>query len=330
MNAAETTRLQIILALRAIPGVGNATLKPLLSYVQAEFDPDEFSSIVSQLPIKPQYRRLIQDGVTSSAWQQYLDVAQRLLDQAEKHDVTLVAWDSPTYPVHLKLVSDAPALLFMKGQLPDSKRTVACVGTRGLSAFGRSAAERITTFLGEQGWTIVSGLAKGIDTVSHRAALDAGAPTVAILGNGLDFIYPAENKVLAHEIIARGGALLSEQPFGAEPTPGNLVQRDRLQSGMSVATIIFETAVNGGAMRTARFAQKQGRLLVCPVPTEKYAALPSCSGVLELLANAATFRVPRRDAYPALAQVLEAAAANLSTEAQQVPSTASIPYPEQR
>ena len=163
----------------------------------------------------------------------------------------------------------------------------------------------MATLLAGRGWTIVSGLAKGIDTIAHRAALTAGARTVAILGNGLDTIYPTVNRHLAEEIIAAGGLLLSEQPPGTEAIPRNLVQRDRLQSGMSVATIVFETSATGGAMHTARFAREQQRLLVCPVPPGKYADVPSTTGNRVLLEDEGTLALSDRSAYPSLLDRLD-------------------------
>jgi DNA processing protein len=134
----------------------------------------------------------------------------------------------------------------------------------------------------EKGWSIVSGLAIGVDTEAHRQAIAAQGHTVAILANGLDKVYPRENKSLAEEILANGGALVSEQPFGMAATPTNLVQRDRLQSGMSVATIVMQTDIEGGSMHTARFTLTQRRRLLAPVPTGIHASEAKSQGILAL------------------------------------------------
>jgi DNA processing protein len=150
--------------------------------------------------------------------------------------------------------------------------------------------------LGDRGWSIVSGLALGVDSLSHQAALDSGAHTVAILANGLEAVYPKKNARLAADILSSGGALLSEQPFGTPAIPRNLVQRDRLQSGMSAGTIVMQTDIIGGSMHTVRFTLLQGRLLFTPAPYGPHMDEPKSRGILALS------RVPGRE----LARMLEA------------------------
>jgi DNA processing protein len=181
------------------------------------------------------------------------------------HELTL---SDERYPDRLRHLSDPPPLLYVRGdvELLARERLVAVIGTREPTVFGTSAAENLTGALADRGWGIVSGLAKGIDTIAHRTALEHGAPTIAVMGGGLDRIYPAENKGLAAQIIDSGGALISEQPFGEQARPRHLVARDRLQSGLSVAVIVAQSGVKSGTMHTARFAATQGRPLFCPVP----------------------------------------------------------------
>jgi len=186
------------------------------------------------------------------------------------------------YPHWLRLISDRPAVLHARGRLLPGKRYVACVGTRQPSLFGQTAARAIAGFLASHGWTIVSGLALGVDTLCHEAALKAGGHTVAILANGLDTVYPGQNRELAARILAAGGALLSEQPMGTPALPKHLVARDRLQSGMSAATIVMQTDLIGGTMHTVRFAALQGRPLIAPVPQGTHADEPKSRGILAL------------------------------------------------
>jgi DNA processing protein len=140
------------------------------------------------------------------------------------------------------------------------------VGTREPSTFGETATREIARALAGDGWSIVSGLAHGVDTLAHREALAHGAPAIAILGNGLDQTYPKASETLAQEILDADGLLLSELPFGAPAIPRNLIARDRIQSGISAAVIVTQTGIKGGAMHTARFAAEQARPLFCPVP----------------------------------------------------------------
>lgn len=186
------------------------------------------------------------------------------------------------YPYWLRSIPDRPAFLHVQGQLLPGRRYVACVGTRQPSVFGQTAARGISGFLAAHGWTIVSGLALGVDTLCHEAALKAGGHTVAILANGLDSVYPPQNRELAEQIVASGGALLSEQPLGTPALPRNLVARDRLQSGMSAATIVMQTDLIGGTMHTVRYAVLQDRLLIAPVPQEAHALEPKSRGILAL------------------------------------------------
>lgn len=182
--------------------------------------------------------------------------------------VHLISFFDERYPERLRELSDAPPLLYVRGdaQLLTREQLVAVVGTREPTRFGVSAAETLTSALAEDGWGIVSGLAKGIDTVAHRVAVERGAPTIAVMGGGLDRIYPAQNKDLAAQIVGHGGVLISEQPFGEQPRPHHLVARDRLQSALSVGVVIAQSGVKSGTMHTARFAASQGRPLFCPVP----------------------------------------------------------------
>jgi DNA processing protein len=148
--------------------------------------------------------------------------------------------------------------------------------------FGQAAARGISKFLASHGWSIVSGLAMGVDTLCHEAALEVGGHTVAVLANGLDTVYPRQNTALAERILAAGGALLSEQPLGTAAIPRNLVARDRLQSGMSAATVVMQTDLTGGSMHTVRYTLLQSRQLIAPVPQGAHANEPKSRGILAL------------------------------------------------
>jgi DNA processing protein len=186
------------------------------------------------------------------------------------------------YPHWLRGISDRPAILHIRGQLLPGRRYVACVGTRQPSVFGQEIAQGISAFLASRGWSIVSGLAFGVDVLCHEAALRAGGHTVAILANGLDSVYPGQHRELAERILSAGGALLSEQPVGTPSLPRHLVARDRLQSGMSAATIVMQTDLIGGTMHTVRYSVLQGRPLFAPVPQGAHADEPKSRGILAL------------------------------------------------
>jgi DNA processing protein len=199
---------------------------------------------------------------------------------ADVHELTL---SDEHYPDRLRNLSDPPSVLYVRGdvELLARERLVAVVGTREPTIFGTSAAQELTGALADDGWGIVSGLAKGIDTIAHRTALEHGAPTIAVMGGGLDRIYPVENKGLAAQIIDSGGALISEQPRGEQARPQHLIARDRLQSGLSVAVVVAQSGVRSGTMYTVRFAAAQGRPVFCPVPHNENSASEGLRVLLE-------------------------------------------------
>ena len=183
----------------------------------------------------------------------------RHMERLAAAGVTLLTWDDPAYPRLLNEIHSPPPLLYVKGSLtPRDDLAVAVVGTRRLTVYGREAAMQLASGLAANGVTLVSGLAKGVDTIAHRGALEAGGRTIAVLGTGLDVIYPPENARLASEIVERG-ALVSDYPLGTQPEAGNFPPRNRLISGLSLGVLIVEAGDTSGALITCDFALEQGR-----------------------------------------------------------------------
>jgi DNA processing protein len=173
--------------------------------------------------------------------------------------VRAITWDDPTYSARLREIDDAPPLLYLKGELvTQDELAVAVVGTRRPTPYGRQVAEEMSYQLAGNLVTVVSGLARGIDGIAHRAALQAGGRTLAVLACGLDMVYPPEHKKLASEIAERG-ALISEQPLGSQPRGDFFPRRNRILSGMSLGVLIVEGDEKSGALITANFANDQGR-----------------------------------------------------------------------
>jgi DNA processing protein len=176
-----------------------------------------------------------------------------------KHGVHLRALGTADYPAALSHISDPPHLLYVRGTLlPADAKAVALVGSRRFTGYGRRVAERLATDLARAGYTIVSGLARGIDGIAHRAALKAGGRTLAVLAGGLSRIYPPEHAELADQVVA-AGALLSEAPMAQDPLAGMFPARNRIISGVSRGVVIIEAAEKSGALITARHAAEQGR-----------------------------------------------------------------------
>ena len=188
----------------------------------------------------------------------------RELERLENAGVSAFNWNHSGYPELLKQIPDPPPVLYVKGQIePEDQRSIALVGTRRATPYGREAAQSLANDLARTGITVVSGLARGIDTVAHRAALDANGRTLAVMASGVDHIYPRENNRLAREIVETGGALISEHPLGVRPGPRQFPRRNRLMSGMTLGTLVVEAGKGSGAIWTVRHALEQDRDVFC-------------------------------------------------------------------
>ena len=172
----------------------------------------------------------------------------------------LVKWTDADYPPNLRQIADPPPFLFVRGTATLTDSTcIAIVGARAASDIGRRMAQRLGLELAAKGFTVVSGLARGIDGEAHQGALDAHGKTLAVLGCGVDVIYPPEHRKLAEDIIAGGGALISELPIGMQPLAENFPTRNRILSGLCLGVVIVEAAEKSGSLITARMALEQDR-----------------------------------------------------------------------
>ena len=229
------------------------------------------------------------EGLTPSAQTSFRDKdlteARRICAQCDRLGIFVLTADDPQYPNRLRSIADPPLVLYGKGSLPDFDReaAVAVVGTRRASAYGLMAAERMGGELALCGGLVVSGMAAGIDAQAAWGALRAGRPTVAVLGGGVDVIYPASNRSLYESILQRG-CILSEYPPGTKPTKWTFPKRNRIVSGLSCAVLAVEAPENSGTMITARLALEQGRdLFVVP----GHIASAFCAGSNALLRDGA-------------------------------------------
>ncbi len=188
------------------------------------------------------------------------ELAREEIATAAAADVTMLSMDDPSYPPRLKEIYDPPLILRVRGN-PEvlTKPGIAMVGTRHPTPYGSGMAERLACDLAAQGLVIISGMARGVDTASHRGAISAKGKTVAVFGTGVDVIYPKENSRLAEQILALGGALISEFPLGTFAAPQNFPIRNRIISGMSAGVLVVESAEYSGTRITARCALEQNR-----------------------------------------------------------------------
>ncbi len=213
----------------------------------------------------------------------HLDL-ERIWENIERKSIQVITWEDENYPSILRQIDQPPPVLFLKGEyLPEDELAVAVVGTRRVSAYGRQVAEELAAFLARNQVTVVSGLARGTDAVAHQAALRAGGRTLAVLGCGVDLVYPPEHAKLAEEITT-SGALISDYPPGTPPESSNFPPRNRIISGLALATVVIEAGDTSGALITASFAADQGREVLA-VPGNIHS--PNSKGVNRLIQNGA-------------------------------------------
>lgn len=207
--------------------------------------------------------------------------AEKSLEQAFKLGYTVLTPDDDAYPQRLRNIYAPPAVLFVLGDIAllDDRPAIAMVGTRQISPYGKRVAQELATGLSQVGVTVISGLAAGVDAVCHWAAVRAGGPTVAVLGNGLDTVYPAANRDLHQAILQGGGTVVSEFPPGEQPLPFHFPIRNRIISGLSLGVVVVEGTRHSGSLITAGHAVTQDRE-VFAVPGEIYAPMSQATNWL--------------------------------------------------
>jgi len=240
--------------LNALPGMGPITLNRLL----ALFDDDPVA-VLEAPPARLKQARRVGDAVceTIRNWRRHFDL-EREEERAARAGAAFVTCRDPEYPPLLREIHDPPIGLYFMGPYRPRERCIAIVGSRRCTLYGRSVAQKLGAELARLGFCVVSGLARGIDTAAHEGALSVDGRTAAVLGCGIDIIYPPENLEL-YRRIAETGAVISEFPFGRRADRQSFPMRNRVVAGMCEAVIVVETGVHGGAMITARFAAEQGR-----------------------------------------------------------------------
>ena len=222
---------------------------------------------------------------------------EQVWERIQQHHVTILTWDDEGFPRRLKDIDQPPPVLYVRGTLEEQDDwAVAVVGTRHVTAYGRQVTEEVSATLARSGVTVVSGMARGVDTMAHQAALNAGGRTLAVLGCGVDVIYPPENRRLAVQIVEHG-ALISDYPLGTAPESQNFPPRNRIISGISQAVVVVEAGVTSGSLITASFAAEQGRD-VFAVPGSILA--PQCQGTNRLIRDGAAPLLSPQDVLEAL------------------------------
>ena len=242
------------LGLKTVPGVGNLLFLHLIQHFGGAAENVLSASREELLQVEGVNDRL------ASIIQGYKipGKVQEDLALARKNGIKMITFSDPDYPPLLRHIHDPPPVLYVYGTLYPDSHNIAIVGSRNATSYGRSVTERLSSDLAGRGFTVVSGMARGIDSAAHAGALAAGARTIAVLGCGLGTIYPATNKKLFYRI-AESGAVISEFPFLTPPEPHNFPIRNRIISGLALGTVIVEATHKSGSLITARLAAEQGR-----------------------------------------------------------------------
>jgi DNA processing protein len=242
------------LALALTSGLGPTRIKKLIEHFGAA--DRVFQASLTELEATGMRAVSAQSIATGKS----LELAQQECAKAAEAGAKIISLSDPEYPSRLKEIYDPPVVLFVKGSIEVlAQPGIAMVGTRHPTPYGSGMAERLSTDLAARGLVIISGLARGIDTASHRGAIAAKGKTVAVLGTGIDVMYPKENTRLTEQIVALGGALISEFPIGTFPAPQNFPIRNRIISGMSAGVLVVEAAEYSGTRITSRCALEQNR-----------------------------------------------------------------------
>lgn len=274
-----------------VKGIGSVRLQGLLNY----FGDAETAWKASPID-------MVAAGISPRLAERVIQVRNGVdLDEymarVERDQIRILTWNDAEYPVHLKEIDQPPPVLYLRGELTaEDAWAVGIVGTRAVTSYGRQVTEELTSVLVHNGVTIVSGLARGVDGVAHSTALKAGGRTLAVLGSGVDKIYPPEHRQMA-ERIAQHGAVISDYAPGTSPDSANFPPRNRIISGLSMAVVIIEAGDSSGALITAEFAVNQSRE-VFAVPGMLYA--PQSKGTNRLIANGARVLLNPNDVLEAL------------------------------
>ncbi len=273
------TPTEAYLALNLLPNIGPIRVRRLLEH---------FGSPQAILSASPRELRSVtgigeEMAALLSDWKNHIDLAEEKRRIAD-HGIDLLTLDDPTYPESLRHIHDPPFLLYVKGRLtPADAASVGVVGSRRTTHYGKDQAKKLSFQLAKAGFTIVSGLARGIDTAAHEAALAAGGRTLAVLGSGIGNLYPPENQALADRI-AESGAVISEFPVLYVPDKQSFPLRNRIVAGLSRGLLVVEAPAWSGALITANHALEQGRaVFAVPGPIDR----PTSEGCHRLIQQGA-------------------------------------------
>ena len=248
---------EVCIVFNLISGIGHARFSALCSKFGSPSDILNIS--YNRLLQVPGVGEILAGKITN--WQQNIDLSKEL-NLAQKAGVKIITICDADYPAQLKEIPDPPLCLYVRGELNCSlNNSIAVVGSRRITGYGREMTEFLVSGLAYTGWTVVSGLAYGIDAAAHQTAVNANGTTIAVLGGGLARLHPQDHAVLARNIIEKGGGVVSEFPMELSPTRKTFPMRNRIISGLCSGVLVVEAGLKSGSLITANFALEQGRLV---------------------------------------------------------------------
>ena len=281
------TESEYLVAISAFTFFGPARVRLLVSYFKS-----------AKKVWVSTFKELVELGLKDTKVREFIDFRNKFdigsyFQRLSGQNIKTTTFLDKDFPGILIDLENSPVVLYYKGTLKGLKNnSVAIVGTRKMTSYGREVTEKFSSELASFGVTIISGLARGIDTMAHKACISSGGTTIAVLGSGLDNIYPPENKNLANEIVQKGGSLISEYPLGYAALPANFVIRNRIISGLSSCVLVIEGAEKSGTLLTASHAGEQGKT-VFAVPGQ--ITSPLSKAPLYLLKNGARIATETKD-----------------------------------
>lgn len=250
IHAAQTVWIALNMAQYTWPALGKALARHLATpEFRHRLEQEGIHAVETAIPGTSEKLAIVQQSRAFANELEHIRTAQ----------VTLLTLADADYPPALRWIPEPPPVLYVRGRLqPVQRLAVAVVGSRKPSPYGQTMAQRLSTDLARHGYTVISGLARGIDSLAHQSALQAGGQTLAVLGNGINVVYPPENRRLLEQIYTQG-AVISEFPFDTKPDRWNFPRRNRIISGLALGTLVIEATANSGSLHTARHALEQGR-----------------------------------------------------------------------
>ena len=265
----------MLIALMKLKGFGRRTALEIVNRTPAESCAETCVEALTSSVERLYPTRTSADAI-SDAWHRSAEELARTIAAG----ISVVAFHDRDFPMRLRRIPDPPAILYVQGNVAamSTTKSLAVVGTQEPTPYGKAVAKRSAKSAVEDGFSIVSGLARGCDTYAHVGCVEASGVGVAVLGAGLDRLYPASSQDLADKILENNGCLVSEYALGTKPTKWSFAERDRIQSGLSDGVLVIETDVVGGTMHTVRYARQQKRPLACIIHPEKYLHAPKTKG----------------------------------------------------